>query len=239
MKRAIASNIDLDTALFSALSLLREPEKYNISWEGEVLIVRTPDRWAAHRATQAFQAIHPEPLSAFIVFCGDRVWCPSCPSLVSTDNRRRKQYSSSMNKTLEISEKNFSFSAWGRNQASRAILAAIPDICIVHRADEEFLFTAIKPNYSEKRLNKPIDKLIGKPLATIDAELADIRKHYLRKAIASGSNQSYSYSHDWQGMTWRFNVNMAYLHGYQEVLCIVSDAEDWQPRWWQSQATAS
>lgn len=83
-----------------------------------------------------------------------------------------------------------------------------------------------------ERLNTPTGTLIGKPVKFLPPAISEPRYHHIKKAIANGQAEFYSYTYE-DEHSWRFNVAVAPLYGTEEVITIVTDAEPWQLGYWE------
>lgn len=83
-----------------------------------------------------------------------------------------------------------------------------------------------------ERLNTPTGALIGKPVTFLPPAISKPRHHHIKKAIANGQAEFYSYSYE-DEHSWRFNVAVAPLYGTEEVITVVTDAEPWQVGYWE------
>ena len=105
----------------------------------------------------------------------------------------------------------------------------------LHDANEGFRYLDIYAQLPE-RLNKPRHLVIGQPANFVDPRIAEPRIHYLKRALANGQYQRYTYTYS-DSHFWRFNVTVAPIYGSEEVLTIVEDAEDWQGGYWVNRIT--
>ncbi|MGB3207894.1 MAG: hypothetical protein WBB28_23160 [Crinalium sp.] len=87
-----------------------------------------------------------------------------------------------------------------------------------------------------QRLNKPKQVLIGQPVTVTDSPIAEPRMHYIKRALANGQVERYSYTYA-DTNVWRFNVTVMPIFGTEEVITVVEDAEDWQLGYWNSRVT--
>lgn len=125
-----------------------------------------------------------------------------------------------------------------RARRHQALLDAMPgQIVFLHAQEEPFTFLDARTPI-EERLNVPLLELLGSPVNRLESQLAELREFWLRRAIALGTAQSYTYTHHWRNLDWAFKVHVAPIGGTEEAIAIVSDAAPWQLPWWQSQAAA-
>jgi hypothetical protein len=74
---------------------------------------------------------------------------------------------------------------------------------------------------------------VGKNLEDWAPEIAAPRLDAINAAIDSPLGQArYSYSHEWEGLTWRFNCLVQCADPFPEVVVTIYDAEPWQAEWW-------
>lgn len=230
---------DRDYALYRWLSTFAEPQPVSIRWIGRWLEVRCDNQVVAAEAAKHHEeilksgAVHGITI---LLGSGKEPYLKEAARSISLDGFRVDNKSARL--SIEGMEMNKStietgYSNWLMNQAANTnVFQAIPGIVLIHRAIDDYRFLAVKSDLSEKRLNKPMTELLNQPLAAIDPLLAEPRRHYIERAAASGSEQSYSYEYTWDSLLWKFNVKVAYLPGYDECLVIVSDAQSWQKEYW-------
>lgn len=121
-----------------------------------------------------------------------------------------------------------------RAQRHRPLLEAIPAVTVtLHDASDRFNGHPYLDVYAAipERLNKPREQLIGKPVTTVSPVIGEPRLHYIRRALANGQCERYSYEYQ-DDHLWKFDVTVAPLYGTEEIITIVTDAEPWQAGYW-------
>lgn len=117
----------------------------------------------------------------------------------------------------------------------RSLLQAIGSQSVtttLHDANEEgdFFYLDIFCSIPQ-RLNKPKERTIGKPLSFIDPAISEPRRHYIKRCVANGQCEKYTYTYE-DEFFWKFDVSVAPIYGTEEVITIVTDAESWQLGHW-------
>ncbi|MGB3205214.1 MAG: hypothetical protein WBB28_09515, partial [Crinalium sp.] len=87
-----------------------------------------------------------------------------------------------------------------------------------------------------ERLNQSRELLLGQPASFVDPRISEPRIHYIKRALANGQVEHYSYTYS-DSHFWRFNVTVAPIPGTEEVMTVVEDAEDWQLGHWINRIT--
>lgn len=128
----------------------------------------------------------------------------------------------------------YSESQWATR--NRDIFLAIPGSVFVHSADKDrgYPYLAVKPDLTEKRLNKPIRELIGQPIRITPEAIAIPKEAAIEEALRTQQPQQYFYDFVWESLLWNFKVDVVPLIEHNEVLVIVTDADErrWQRDYW-------
>ncbi|MBD2006338.1 MULTISPECIES: hypothetical protein [Cyanophyceae] len=103
--------------------------------------------------------------------------------------------------------------------------------------DSDFTYLDVYAPLPE-RLNKPKKEMIGQPLSLIDPRISEPRRHYIKRALANGQCEKYSYSYE-DSHLWHFEVTLAPLYGTEELIAIIRDTASWQLGHWVNRRTKS
>ncbi|WP_016950009.1 hypothetical protein [Anabaena sp. PCC 7108] len=125
-----------------------------------------------------------------------------------------------------------------RAQKHQSLLQAISASSVavtLHGSNETngFIYLDLCVDIPE-RLNKPREELIGYPSSIVDPQISEPRIHHIKRALAHGQCETYSYTYEdhKNDCLWKFNVSVTPVFGTEEVITIVQDAEAWQKGFW-------
>lgn len=210
-----------DQLLYNWLSGV-EPQNFEIRIDPQEshIMVRCADVYTAEKLWRSRYYITPP--NELEVYVGQRIY----DSTTNNENELNCFPNLSMTQQTQINTQ----SSWVLQNQN--IFESIAGTRFVYSADPDtgYKLKAVRPDVSEKRLNKPISDIFGKPLRTIDEAIALPRERCIEQAIASASAQDYYYEHIWQGAIWRFKGRAIPLPSHNEVLVIIQDADGfgWQ-----------
>lgn len=125
-----------------------------------------------------------------------------------------------------------------RTQRYRNLIEAAGSsaVCVtLHDINEGFIYLDVYAPLPE-RLNQSRELLLGQPASFVDPRIAEPRIHHIKRALANGQVERYSYTYS-DSHFWRFNVTVAPIYGSEEVITIVEDAEAWQAGYWINRIT--
>lgn len=114
----------------------------------------------------------------------------------------------------------------------------VPSVSL-HDAKEGFTFLDVQAPLS-KRLNKPKEEIVGKPLSIVAPAISEPREHYLKKVLASGQTETFEYTYE-DFARWRFLTTIIPLYGTEELLVVTRDhdKEPWQLGYWLNELSPS
>lgn len=120
---------------------------------------------------------------------------------------------------------------WVRN--NQDLFSELPNTILIYDSRPDYQCLAAKADIHPDRLNAKTT--VGMALTAVEDSISLPRIAAIQKAIATGKSQKYSYSHNWNEMTWHFDCNVIPLPE-NEVMCIVSDSNRldclWQREYW-------
>lgn len=218
---------DADTKIISWLSQVSPADFHQLRINKTHLTVTCTHDIAAETLWSTHELI--EPLGCEIYYGGQIYASTLIAQRLSLDS----SISNNRDKSMILAEMH---STWAK--ANQALLNAYAcnSTTYVYSGDAEtgFRHLAVLPHLTPRRLNKPIEELLangGQSVRYLDEEIALPRERAIRLAVETKETASVDYEHYWNGFRWQFR-NLAIPVGDNEVLLVVQDLADWQPKAW-------
>lgn len=218
-----------DSAFLGWLGQIEEPQKVKVRIATNRIIVLCSDYFLARQLWRSRNQL--DPFSAapreLEIWVGKRLYAEGSV-------RKKRENTMQPSTTMALSN-------WAQQNSN--LFQVIPGSVFLHSADADsgFKYLAVRPDISERRLNRPISELLNQPVRVTHEAIALPKERAMREAIATGENQNYHYQFAWQGLIWNFKVDVVPLAENNEILVIVQDADRhaWQREYWLNTAVQS
>jgi hypothetical protein len=233
--------------------LVLPPRKFNLAGAVQSLFVEeeTGQQYFAQGTVLGYQYQHPDYCSGDVIV-SQPGWVYCVLWIAESDNGSIPPYLGHVheqdllpadrnvnNKLIQFPQILPNSQLQQRAQRYRSLLEAISTNTVavtLHDVNEGFVYLDVFAPIAE-RLNQPKELLIGQPASFVDQNIAEPRIHYIKRALAHGQVERYSYTYS-DSHLWKFNVTVAPIYGSEEVVTIVEDGESWQLGYWNSRVVA-